>query len=254
MSETASHPGFGSSPAGVEHAHAGTGAKRIVSFRPDASVKPRALLIFLLVSGALMLSLTAAVDRPSGVEHTSTGEAGGHESTTTTAPAANGSEGTEAEANAGEEQTTEAGTGESPSNAGHEAHATAAGATTAESDPVVGESEPTPRSNPVSMFGIRLDSLHLRSPRLVVTLVALTTVAAIAYSFAPSGALLALVICLGVFGTVVGGREGANAGEELGIFVPLPILAAILYAAAVALGTLRIVTLASNGITALDDV
>jgi hypothetical protein len=113
-----------------------------------------------------------------------------------------------------------------------------AGATT---DDGAGNDE-TESHESAELLGVELDSLNLAYPRLIVLVLAATLLAVIAALFIQSTWVLAVIAALSVVGVAVSVREAIHAGEELGLFVPLPALAAVLYAGAGVLAVLQIVT------------
>jgi len=92
-----------------------------------------------------------------------------------------------------------------------------------------------------TLLGVELDSLNLASPRFVVLLVAATLLVALAAIFIHQTGMLIVIAGLSGVGVAVSLREVFHAGEELGLFVPLPALAAVLYAGAGALAILQLV-------------
>jgi hypothetical protein len=92
-----------------------------------------------------------------------------------------------------------------------------------------------------TVLGVTLEDYNLASPRLVFVLIGLTVLLAVGLLFRRSVWLLAACVILGLAGVVISAREAMSAGEELGIFVPLPVLAAVLYAAAAGLAVLAII-------------
>lgn len=205
-----------------------------------SSLQPRAVLIFLLVAGALMLALSSAVQRPTEEAEAATAAGGAHgteatgEQTSETSVVSDEGE-LPSEAPAGEGAETQDGiaaeddeAADEPTAASH-AVATPAAAAASEDDPTA------------SLFGIDLNGLNLAFPRFSVLAIALTIVSALAYALLPSTRLLLLVAGASVVGVAANVREALHSGEELGIFVPLPVLAAVLYGGAGVLAGLQFI-------------
>jgi hypothetical protein len=100
-----------------------------------------------------------------------------------------------------------------------------------------------------TVLGVTLEDYNLASPRLVFVLIGLTVLLAIGLLFRRSVWLLAACVILGLAGVVITAREAMSAGEELGIFVPLPVLAAVLYGAASGLAVLAIIKARTDSAT-----
>jgi hypothetical protein len=91
-----------------------------------------------------------------------------------------------------------------------------------------------------SLFGVDLDPLNLSAPRFIVILIAATILVTLAALVIANPGMLAVVVVLSLVGVAASVREAAQAGEELGLFVRLPLLAAVLYAGAGALALLQL--------------
>jgi hypothetical protein len=214
-----------------------------------SSIQPRVLLFLFLLSGGITLSLSAAIERPAddahaAVEATSTdpgvstdGHGETEPSTVEASHAVDSSSEHPTEASSGGE--IHAGDGSegnkdihaTEESTGEMAHATPI------VDAIGGDHEPR------TLLGVNLDSLNLVSPRLIAAVVGLTALMALMLGVYQSVMLLAAIIGVSLLGLAASVREATHAGEELGIFVPLPILAAVLYAGAGALAGLQIVSL-----------
>ena len=94
-----------------------------------------------------------------------------------------------------------------------------------------------------SLFGIDMGSLNLATPRLTIVVIGFTLLFAVALAIRQSKGLIVATVGLGLAGVAVGVNEGIHAGEDLGIFVSLPILASVLYGGAAGLAGLAIITL-----------
>jgi hypothetical protein len=232
---------------------------RVQAISTVSSLQPRALLLLLLLSGGILLSLSAVIERPHdthgvpaasddhGVpaasdDHSSSQleDHGTPEGATTGAEHAGATDSSHASASEGTQEAH----GAADANVSSEVHD--AGTATVEHD----AEEPAPTiahgPNPPTMLGINLDSLNLVSPRLAVLVVGLTLLSVPAILLRGTAMMFAATIGLSLFGLAACSREALHAGEELGIFVPLPILAAVLYAGAGALAGLQIVTLGTQ--------
>jgi hypothetical protein len=193
-------------------------------------IESRVMLALLLLSGGIILLLAALVDLPV--------EGHGH---------------AEAAASSGEHAPGEPATAESAvdpaERAGHSAETaatpeTAGSAKTEHGGGSEEASEPSGEGHqPDSFFGVDVGSLNLATPRLTIVIIGLTLLFAVALAIRQSKGLLAAAIGLGLAGVAVGVHEGTHAGEELGILVSLPILAAVVYGGAAGLAGLAIVAL-----------
>jgi len=92
-----------------------------------------------------------------------------------------------------------------------------------------------------SVLGVDLGSLNLASPRSTIVLIGLTILLAASLATRDSVWLLGATVVLGLAGVGGGVNEASSAGEELGIFVPLPILASVLYGGASCLAGLALI-------------
>jgi hypothetical protein len=100
------------------------------------------------------------------------------------------------------------------------------------------------------VFGIEAESLNLASPRLTIVLIGLTILLAAGLATRRSVWLLMACVGLGLAGVAIGMREATRAGEELGIFVPLPVLASVLYGGASILAGLAVITARTEPVAA----
>jgi hypothetical protein len=261
----------------------GSTLMRVPTITTVSSIQPRALLFLLLLSAVIVLSLTAVIERPHdthGVSASSDDHAPGQPddhgapaAVATDAEHADASDSShatdvpgaeEAHATEGIHGTVEVGGAEDAHmteevHGTEDAHATEEVHGTEEAHVAEAARDEHPPGTPTapstgehdsssssSMLGVNLESLNLVSPRLIVVVVGLTLLAALACAVRLSAGLLAVIIGLSLIGLAASGREALHAGEELGIFVPLPILAAVLYAGAGALAGLQIVTLGTR--------
>jgi hypothetical protein len=101
-----------------------------------------------------------------------------------------------------------------------------------------------------SVLGVDVQSLNLASPWLTIVLTGLTILLAAALATRRSVGLLVACVGLGLAGVAIGVHEATRAGEELGIFVPLPALAAVLYGGASSLAGLAIITARTGSVAA----
>jgi hypothetical protein len=241
---------------------------RVPAISTISSLQPRALLLLLLLSGGIMLSLSAVIERPHEA-HGAPAASDDHAD----AAASDDHGASQIEDHGSPEGVTTGGEHTEESDASHElasqgtqeahvaedAHGNAEvhdaatatvehDATTATVEHDADESAPAiaHEPSPPTMLGINLESLNLDSPRLAVIVVGLTLLIVPVISLRGSTLLFAATIGLSLFGSAVCLREALHAGEELGIFVPLPVLAAVLYAGAGALAVLQIVTLGTR--------
>lgn len=222
---------------------------RVTAISTISSLQPRALLLLLLLSAGIMLSLSAVIERPNETEGASASSDGGSAQLNdhgTPEGAATGAENADASGSSHEtkSQGTEEIDGAAEANVSDEVHVGGTAISEQEAD------EPAPaithEPNPPTMLGINLESLNLVSPRLVVLIVGLTLLLVPAIWLRGTAMMFAATIGLSLFGLAACIREALHAGEELGIFVPLPILAAVLYGGAGALASLQIVTLGTR--------
>jgi hypothetical protein len=200
-------------------------------------IESRVVLALLLLSGGVVLLLAALVDQPA--------ESHGH------AEAAASS----SEHVPGEPATAEAMT-DPDENIEHstetEATPEVTGSTKTDHGASGGE-EPEPdheERRPDSLFGFDLGSLNLATPRLTAVVIGLTFLLAVALATWRSPRLLLATVGLGLAGVAVGVHEGIHASEELGIFVPLPILASVLSGGASALAGLAVITSRAQSVAA----
>jgi hypothetical protein len=198
------------------------------------------VLALVLVSGGLILLLAALVLRPD--------ESHGPADAAVVATEHDGDEQT-TEGTAGDTdehaETAEGATGET------DEHAEAPEDTTGETDEHADTSEVANSAESESahddqqsdtVLGVDMESLNLSSPRLAIVLIGLTILLAIGLVIWQSTALLVACVGLGLAGAVVGMREALQADEELGIFVPLPVLASVLYLGAACLAGLALIS------------
>lgn len=252
-----------------------------------SSVQPRTLLLFLLLSGGLVLALAGVVERP---HETPAAEATSNHDAPEAAAGADPAEPAEEDhasgsppGGAGAQPTDEAHSAESAESGGDtvagtaDAHATETANPTEEAHPAAaaeptegGQAAETNATAPAgdehadaatgetggeggnaeaaaaeeheapSLLGVDLSPLNLTSPRFVVVLLAATLLVTIAAIVVPAPGMLAVIVALSLVGVAASVREAWNAGEELGLFVPLPILAAVLYTGAGALAALQL--------------
>jgi hypothetical protein len=207
---------------GTRPPHSPRGGSTIATL---TAIESRAVLALLLLSGAIVLMLAALVERPEG-NH-------GHSEAAALAT----------EHDADEQPTVEA--TEAIDEHGGTSAGTPEAANAAESDHgETGNVEPDHASEEQrsdSVWGIDAGSLNLVSPRLTLVVIALTVLLAAALAIRRSVWLLWATVGLGLAGVAVGVHEASHAGEELGIFVPLPILASVLYAGAAGLAGLALI-------------
>jgi hypothetical protein len=180
------------------------------------------VLALVLLSGGIILTLAALVDRPDE----------GH------GPAEAAAVASEHEA---EEQETAGTTGDTVEHVD-----TSEVTTGAESAPEeVEHDQPALAQDDHQselVFGVEAESLNLASPRLSIVLIGLTVLLAAGLVTRRSVGLLMACVGLGLAGVAIGMHEATRAGEELGIFVPLPVLASVLYGGASILAGLAIIT------------
>ncbi len=227
----------------------------------------RVVLALVLLSGGIVLTLAALVVRPdeshnsteaaavvsdhqAAAEEDTSGDTTDHDvsSEVTSGAESENSEdvtGAETEHTDSSEGTTEvtsehAGTDENTN--GTEDEHEAAGQNQAES--VHEEQE----SN--TILGVDLNTYNLASPRLVFVLVGLTVLLGVGLMILRSVWMLAACLVLGLAGVVITFHEATRAGEELGIFVPLPILATVLYGAAASLAGLALIGIRTESLAA----
>ena len=274
---------------------------RFPMFSTVSSVQPRTLLLFLLLSGAAILTLVSVVERPHETAATETGEATGatsnHDAPTATeatsnhdAPEISGAtsnhDAPEAAADdvaadtaadqpaASEPEVTGAPeiTGETaaaPADAHppeiatptEDAHAAAAvqpteeGRTVAETDAPEGEEAGAEiegataegaveaaeeHAEAPALLGVDLAPLNLSSPRFIVILIAVTLLVTVAALVVPNPGMLVVVGAVSLVGVAASVREATQAGEELGLFVRFPVLAAVLFAGAGVLAAIQL--------------
>lgn len=183
------------------------------------------LLSLLLFSAGVLLALAALVERPD--------DSHGH---------------AEAAASTGETEDHGA-VSEALTDDGAEDIGASAGSSRSDSDhPADGHEEQTR-----SILGVDRNSLNLVFPWWTIIVIALTIVLASALAAKMGAGLLLATVGIGLTGVAVGIAEALHAGEELGIFVPLPILAAVLYGGAGSLAMLALIAARSEPVAAPAD-
>ena len=207
----------------------------------QTAVELRLLIVLLLISGGLIFTLTALVERPdeSHGHAEAAASTSGHE-TNDHAPAVAAAEtddhGAASEASTGETEVygtvSEASADESAERIG--ASASTAGS---ESD----HSEDGHEEQTRSVLGVDRESLNLAYPWLTTIFVALMILLVAAFAIRQGVGLLAATVVIGLAGVAVGIAEAFHAGEELGIFVPLPILASVLHGGAASIAGLALI-------------
>jgi hypothetical protein len=188
-----------------------------------AAVESRGLLALLILAGGLLLLLCALVERP----HADPG-AGDHAFRLPFVQIALAAEEPATTASAADEE------GHAPvaESDGHAA-SPAAGA---------GHDEPdTHEEDRGAFLGVDLDRVNLTAPRASMIVIACSFALAALLLIRPAGAGQVATLIVGSAGVLVSLIEASDAGEELGIFVPLPLLAAVLYGGAVGLAALGLI-------------
>ncbi len=191
----------------------------IVPLAAVATVQSRALLALLVLGGGVVLLLTALVQRPGG----ESGSAG-HAFRLPFVQVAAASE-TGAEPTAATSDSDDGHTGTEPST-GHEAESA--------------HDEAAASVDRGSFLGVDLNRVDLAAPRAVIVTIGLSAFVALALAIRPARLVQVAALAMGAGGVVVSSIESIDAGDELGIFVPLPLLAAILYCGAVVLAALAL--------------
>lgn len=172
------------------------------------AIPSRLVLTLLLLGGALLLGMAALVERP----HEESGHAAGE------AVAADDAHADEPAAAAVERE------GEGPA-LDHDEDESALATDQHESDVVL---------------GLDLATLNLAAPRLALIVIGVSVPLALVLAFRRSPPWLVAAVGLGVGGCALSVYEAMRAGEELGIFAPLPILVAVLYSGAAGLAGLAL--------------
>jgi hypothetical protein len=180
------------------------------------------VLALVLLSGGIILTLAALVDRPDENHGSADAAAAAAEHET-------------------EGQATEGTTGDVVEHAD-----TSVVTNSAESEQ--GEVGHDQQSN--SWMGVDVESLNLASPRLSIVVVGLTVLLAVGLATRRSVGLLVATVGLSLAGVATGAHEATRAGEELGIFVPLPVLASVLYGGASCLAVLALVSAQTDSVAA----
>jgi hypothetical protein len=221
------------------------------------------VLAVVLLSAGIILALAALVLRPdeshgaaeaatvagehqAAEQHSeeSTGDTADHSETTEVSSAAESEHAETSEdatgAETGHTEPTEVTTGETTDHAD-----TAQDTTGTESQREgTGQDQPEPTNEDQhsdTVLGVDLETYNLASPRLVFALIGLTVLLAVGLLIRRSVWLLAACVVLGIAGVAITLHEATHAGEELGIFVPLPLLASVLYGAAACLAGLALI-------------
>ena len=186
---------------------------KLLSSSSVSSRQPGMLLLFIFISGAIVLSLSGTIERPA------------HGAPPGTEAADN-----DAAAPADEHEETGGGADAGDDHAGDDAAAS--------EPPTKHDAEESHASS--SILGVERDSVNLTYPRFVFGAVALTLVTAVGYALRPSVGLLVVLGSVSLVSLAASMLEARHAGEELGLFVPLPGLAAALYASSGLLATIHI--------------
>lgn len=211
-----------------------------------SSIQPRGLLLVLFVSGAILLSLSAAIEQPAheaqvaseAVDDHAAGSPGQQDVAEPTGEDADhpveestADEGDHSAAGAAQADETVAepadAHAEDVSDGPDELHPTDA----ADAPATPAADIKSDHDTSATMLGIDLDSLNLAYPRFAVAAVGLTLVSGLAFALRRSPGLLVVIAVVSLVSLAANLREARHAGEELGLFVPLPVLAAVLYAA-----------------------
>ncbi len=189
-------------------------------------VESRVLLTLLLLGGGLLLAFAALLQQPEGNHDAAKPAVAVGD---VHAPVA----ATEVVTNTTEEHTVSSIEPFSTSEASHGAEAASA-----EGGEQIRPPLATDDNSSNSFLSANLKSLNLASPRLTTTVIALSILMSAGLAFRQSVGTLAVALGIGLFGVAVGLHEALHAGEESGIFVPLPALAAVLYGGAACLAWL----------------
>ncbi|MFL5761846.1 MAG: hypothetical protein ACJ789_19275 [Thermomicrobiales bacterium] len=179
------------------------------------------MLVLVLLSGGIIFTLAALVDRPdeSHGPAESAAVVSEHEATDPETPGTTGN-------------TVEHGNTSEVTNSAESEHGE------------VGNDQPGLAQDDRqsdSVLSVDMESLNLVSPRLTLLLIGLTILLAAGLVTWWSMWMLVACVGLGLAGVANGVHEATGAGEELGILVPLPILASVLYGGAASLAGLAII-------------